>query len=134
MPHVSLAREVVAIMGCAAGKPVPPPQGELVGVWATDDQAANMKTGFGAYRIKHGYIQGLQNGGSDDIAKIKINQSGWISYAKVTTTNYVSLIDMPVMGWADGTMAVKMGGSLTFKLEEDGKVLVVDGLKLYRKQ
>mmetsp|Transcript_12635 Transcript_12635/g.43884 ORF Transcript_12635/g.43884 Transcript_12635/m.43884 type:complete len:119 (-) Transcript_12635:688-1044(-) len=116
-------------MGCVCGKPLPPVNA-LVGTWSSDDRAASLRTGYGAYRVKRGYFPGLRSGG-EERARITIKPSGWVSYVHVSEGNMCTLVDMPVSGWEDGTMRIAMGGSLRYTLGEDG-VLVVDGLKLYK--
>ena len=76
-------------MGCLCAKPVPPPaaHSNLVGTWANNANAAALRTGYGRYRHKYGFIMGIddaQTGDEELCVRLKIDAVGFVSYKRFT--------------------------------------------------
>ncbi len=117
-------------MGALCGRPAAPPDPALVGTWVivgSDERKLN--TGHGMYRVHRGFKRWIKSEGQV-YAQLEVRASGWISYVRLETNDWLHVIDMPVQSWHAGTMKIACGASLPYSLSEDKRRLTVDGLDL----
>ena len=129
-------------MGCLCAKPVPPPaaHSNLVGTWANNANAAALRTGYGRYRHKYGFIMGIdaQTGDEELCVRLKIDAVGFVSYAHVPARarGPLTLIDMPVTAWGgDGSLVLACGAPpLSVTGDAASGSIEVNGVALTRQQ
>mmetsp|Transcript_1175 Transcript_1175/g.3247 ORF Transcript_1175/g.3247 Transcript_1175/m.3247 type:complete len:122 (-) Transcript_1175:97-462(-) len=117
-------------MGALCGRPAAPPETALIGTWVIiGSDERKLDTGYGMYRVHRGFKRWIKSDGSV-YAQLEIKPSGWISYVRLETNDWLHVVDMPVQSWHDGTMKIACCASLKYELSGDKRRLTIDGLEL----
>ena len=117
--------------------PVPPPNDTMVGTWANNEGAMKINAGYGWRRYECGWgrleAPRKEGGGHwGDCVRLRIRDDGYTSYVSLLEQGRFTVIDMPVLSWADGAMHMPCGARLNYSLAADGRTLVVEGVTLRR--